>query len=321
MIHTVSILVPVYNASQWLRQCLDSIVRQTYQPLQVVLVDDGSTDDSLAICREYADRYSFVEVYHQVNSGVAVARNTLLDKAKGEFVLFVDSDDWIEVDAVSVMLHAQVDVNADIVVCEHSTRFESSKTDIVVSENIAIGNIIWTKEQIVKSFLQHTKLRGMLWNKLIRRSLFCGHSFNQQVWYGEDAQMIWKIIQNVGKMVFVPQVLYNYRILPTSISGQPFGLKKMTALGVWGSICEDVALDYPQYLTTARARYGAEATLLLYNAVQAKSVDKMSVHKLQSIVREQLPFMRDCDFISAKMLWFARLASCCFGFAKLIIRQ
>ena len=78
----VSILVPVYNSEKYLRQCLGSIVNQTYKDLQVVIVDDGSIDNSLSICREYADKYEFIEVYHQGNAGVASARNALLDKAR-----------------------------------------------------------------------------------------------------------------------------------------------------------------------------------------------------------------------------------------------
>ena len=87
----VSVLIPVYNVAQYLPKCLDSIVNQTYQQLQVVVVDDGSSDKSLFIAKDYAAKYPFVEVYHQENAGVAAARNNLLSHVKGDYILFVDS--------------------------------------------------------------------------------------------------------------------------------------------------------------------------------------------------------------------------------------
>ena len=239
----VSILVPVYNASQWLRQCLDSIVGQSYKNLQVVLVDDGSTDDSLAICREYAERYSFVEVHHQENRGVAAARNALLDKATGDFVLFVDSDDWIETNAIEMMVRCSNEHSAKMVVCGNCIVDECN----VVCANVFGGEEqLWDKNRTIREFLRHTTLRGQLWNKLIKRELFEGKQFNHSVRYGEDAAMLWDVLCDVDKVVLINIPLYNYRILSTSISGQRFNSKKMSALNVWRKICGDVEVHYPQ---------------------------------------------------------------------------
>ena len=113
----VSILVPAYNASAFLSQCMESIVNQTYPNLQVVVVDDGSKDSTLVIAEQYAAKYPCVEVYHQENAGVAEARNKLLSLAKGDYVLFVDSDDWIEYDMVGRMLCTINELRVDIAVC------------------------------------------------------------------------------------------------------------------------------------------------------------------------------------------------------------
>lgn len=306
----VSILVPVYNASQWLRECLDSIVGQLYDNLQVVLVDDGSKDDSLAICREYASRYPFVEVYHQENRGVAAARNALLDKADGEYVLFVDADDWIERDMVGYLVSVIQDYNSDVAICEC--------VEGVVKHPVKC--IEWKRSLALKEFLKHVSLRGMLWNKLIRRSLFENKHFDEEVWYGEDALMVWDVLQSVIKITLSNKPLYYYRILPSSLSGQSFSHKKMTALKVWQRICEDVDREYPQYSTIAYGRYGAEATLLLYNAIRSCSADDEKVRLLQKTIIDLLPYMRNCDFVSAKMLWFARIATHWYGVAKILVR-
>ena len=113
----VSILSPCYNVEKYISQCLDSIIQQTYKNLQIILVDDGSTDNTLAILNQYASLDSRIEVHHQENKGVATARNELLSKVKGDYVLFVDSDDWIELDMVEFLIAKVTEENAEVAVC------------------------------------------------------------------------------------------------------------------------------------------------------------------------------------------------------------
>ena len=111
----VSILVPVYNSAPFLRECVASLVGQTYTDLQIVMIDDGSTDDSLDIMRELAHQDKRIEIYSKPNGGVASTRNQLLDKVRGDWVLFVDSDDWIDLNTVEVLLKEQAERDHDIV--------------------------------------------------------------------------------------------------------------------------------------------------------------------------------------------------------------
>ena len=110
----VSVIVPVYNVAPYLEQCLDSIVNQTYRNLEIILVDDGSTDESGAICDRYAEQDSRIQVVHKENGGQSSARNVALDMMTGEWVLFVDSDDWIELNTLE-LLFEQKDERADLV--------------------------------------------------------------------------------------------------------------------------------------------------------------------------------------------------------------
>ena len=110
----VSVIVPVYNVAPYLEQCLDSIVNQTYRNLEIILVDDGSTDESGAICDRYAEQDSRIKVVHKENGGQSSARNVALDMMMGEWVLFVDSDDWIELNTLE-LLFEQKDERADLV--------------------------------------------------------------------------------------------------------------------------------------------------------------------------------------------------------------
>ena len=114
----VSIIVPVYNVEKYLRRCIDSILRQTLTDIEVILVDDGSFDSSGKICEEYARKDSGLRVIHQKNAGVAVARNTGLDIASGDYIAFVDSDDYIEPNMYQSMMQVANQYDCDVVLCD-----------------------------------------------------------------------------------------------------------------------------------------------------------------------------------------------------------
>lgn len=113
----VSVIVPVYNVEPYLRKCLYSVLGQTYRDLEIIVVDDGSTDASRAICDEYKSSDSRIQVIHQINKGLSEARNNGIDIATGEYILFVDGDDWIELNTVECLLQACVENNADVSCC------------------------------------------------------------------------------------------------------------------------------------------------------------------------------------------------------------
>ena len=155
----VSILVPVYNSAKYLQQCVQSLTEQTYSDLQIVLIDDGSTDESWAIMRELASSDKRIEVYSQPNMGVAATRNHLLDKIRGDFVLFVDSDDWIDNNTIEILLNKQQEGDYDIV------GFQMKGT-LVADENQ------YNQEQIIKLFLEHIVFTGSLCNKFVKSHLY-----------------------------------------------------------------------------------------------------------------------------------------------------
>ena len=281
----VSILVPVYNSEKYLRQCLDSIVNQTYKDLQVVIVDDGSIDNSLSICREYADKYEFIEVYHQGNAGVASARNALLDKAKGDYTIFIDSDDWIEPDMIEGLLHYIAEYDLDIVICGSVSEYNDSATAVDTSY---CSPLIDNREEAVKKFILHKELNGSLWNKLVKTSLFHNLRFAKDIWYGEDALMMWQVLQRVNRIGSMPTPYYHYRMNDASISHQTFGPQKMSGHQVWATIYADTCRDWPEYKRVARAAFAiSDMWLLFYAALDKYPFDKNISH-FQRHVRENI---------------------------------
>lgn len=134
----ISVIIPVYNVEPYLRKCLDSVVNQTYKELEIFIIDDGSTDGSGAICDEYVKADKRIRVFHTENRGLSCARNLGLDEVKGEWIGFVDSDDWIEPDMYEVLLTRAKETGADVVECSF-IRLYPEKTIVRQKEELIIS--------------------------------------------------------------------------------------------------------------------------------------------------------------------------------------
>ena len=275
----VSLLVPVYNTEPYLPRCIESMMAQTYADLQIVIIDDGSTDGSLGVCERYAAIDHRIELFHQENKGIAETRNELLNHIRGDFFLFVDSDDWIEPNMVETLVHLISIYNADIVNCENvinDAPCSNSQPQINVLDN----------EKATVLFLEHKNLRGSLWNKLMKTSLLHNEKFHSGISYGEDALFCWAMLQNANRIVMTKQQFYHYRIVKSSISHSSFGSKKFSAYTVWSIICNETDKKWPKYSDMARARFCIEMILLLRDAVKSKYPLDSSIKKLFVVVKE-----------------------------------
>lgn len=211
----VSVIVPVYNAEIYLKRCVDSILNQNYSNFELILIDDGSTDLSPAICDDYADKDSRVQVIHQKNGGVCAARNAGLRTAKGDFVAFVDADDWIEPDMLLYLLaHAQ---DADVVRCGFFT--ESENGQLLSSEtgqNVSPDQVEAIAELAVSGFA------GVLWNKLYRRTILEDVFFDENFTCSEDLLFNYAVYKRAKRFVFCSEPKYHYQINSGSITNSEF---------------------------------------------------------------------------------------------------
>ena len=202
----LSVIVPVYRVETYLRKCLDSLVNQTYANLEIILVDDGSPDNCGAICDEYASRDSRITVIHQENRGLSGARNTGLDKATGEFVAFVDSDDYLELSMYEQLMDAAVENGADIVVGDFYTILESG----TVRRYSPIQNGMPLEK--VQELILEDRLPSYVWNKIYRRKLFAGIRY-EPIRGFEDLQITPRLFQRAKKVAFVPEAGYYYNCI------------------------------------------------------------------------------------------------------------
>ena len=170
---TVSIIVPVYKAETFLSRCIDSILNQEYRDFELLLVDDGSPDSSGEICDTYARNDSRIRVIHQPNSGVSIARNHAIDQARGTYLQFLDSDDWITSDATKLLVRSAGDFQADLVIADFYRVIGervSHKGDIDEDEVIS-------REEFAEHMMENPAdyYYGVIWNKLYRRELIEKH--------------------------------------------------------------------------------------------------------------------------------------------------
>jgi len=209
----ISVIVPVYKVEPYLRKCLDSIVGQTYTNLEILLVDDGSPDRCGAICDEYAARDPRIKVIHQENGGLSAARNAALDAAKGEWLGFVDSDDWIEPDMYAVLLEGALRTGADITVCGYWEEFASGAVPRLFSSEALLE-----RDQAAHLLMQDQVLRNYVWDKLFRRELFASVRFPKDMCY-EDVAVMHNVFWQARKICCLPVGGYHYTIRSTGIVG------------------------------------------------------------------------------------------------------
>lgn len=224
---TISVIVPIYKVESYLRQCVDSILGQTFRDFELILVDDGSPDGCPAICDDYARQDERIVVIHQKNSGLSAARNAGLDIAGGAFIFFVDSDDWIAPTTLERMLSALQAEQADMALCNIKLAYPP---DYPGEKNDRIWPIadesLETIEMVDKLMLPEAWFYIVACNKLYRREIFDGLRF--PVGYiHEDAAVIHRVIGRCGKIVTLSEQLYFYRQVATSITGQ--GLRVQTS--------------------------------------------------------------------------------------------
>ena len=211
----ISIIVPVHNVVQYLEKCLDSILCQTYENLEIFCIDDGSTDGSEAICDRYAEADARITVFHQEKQGVSVARNVGLYHATGKYIGFVDSDDWIEPNMYEVLLAAMQSKKASISICSYYKEDETA-TFVAENEQIICDAVIAPRDMLLYPLKRddYYGFCGYLWNKLFLADLFHESKlmFNSHVRYGED---IWLYSEMVAKTqchgVYIEKPLYHYR--------------------------------------------------------------------------------------------------------------
>lgn len=290
----ISVIVPVYNTEKYLDQCIQSILSQTYTDFELLLIDDGSTDTSGVICDRYAEQDSRVRVFHKANGGVSSARNMGLDNARGEWICFVDSDDWVDVAMYKEMYTRAMSENADIVYCDicmvfHTSSREWKAADYNSSKKVFLNNYIastWTS----------------LCNLLVKRTLFDVNQIRNPEGFpfAEDYHVSTRLMFFADKICYVPKPLYYYNRINESSALHNFSIEHYDKERLINIFIIDFFKKegvYDDYAKTLNWR--------LLKSVQEFVLDKKTFDKFL-MFPDSYKYIWSCPYINVKikiMMW------------------
>jgi len=240
----LSIIIPIYNVSNYLKRCLDSVYSQIEENWEVILVDDGSTDDSGEICEESKSKYPQTIVIHKENGGLSDARNAGIKIAKGNYIYFLDSDDWLVSNAISILLNFAINNNCEIV----QGGFYYAYDDYLLYDNRKIGisqtPFIFNRKDAMIELIKNEYIKNFAWGKLYKSSLVKKYLFPKGKYF-EDSYWQHLIVNEINNYGVIPTPLYYYRQRESSISGQ-FNIKSLDLLKGYEDRLNFISNYYPQ---------------------------------------------------------------------------
>lgn len=203
----ISIIIPIFNGEHFVQRCIESILAQQYKNIEVILVDDGSTDQTLLCCKKMMKKSNKVKVIHTLNQGVSSARNYALSCATGEYITFCDIDDYVEKDIYQKMVNILEETDSDMVICGRYDVLNGQKKKIVYDQNF-----IWSSQEACIRCIEDPKIMGSVWNKLFRKEIVESVNFDETLEYCEDMYYLARIFNKNKnmKVAYINQALYNY---------------------------------------------------------------------------------------------------------------
>ena len=306
----ISVIVPVYKAEKYLPACLDSLLGQTYQNFELLLVDDGSPDKCWGILQQYAARDARVRIFRKENGGVSSARNFGLRQAKGEYIGFVDSDDFVAPQYLEWMHRALQQTNTELAVCGYRK---------VPKEADPAGIAPAAEKPEIKTFLlaeysfdytQCEAANQYVWRILYKRSLCKELYFDEQLFIGEDTFFFVQVLLQAKGLALVRAPLYFYRIWPESACQRPFTQKHYTAVETWSRIYEMTQQTDPPLKNSAEQMLVLACAHAYYRMLEAHYPDKKLRASAVETVRTHRAAVRRMETKPRWKLWDkARLQS------------
>jgi len=239
----ISVIVPAYNVEQYISKCIESIVNQTYKNLEIIIINDGSTDKTGEICEHYSKKDDRIILVNQENQGVSMARNNALDIASGDYISFVDSDDWVEPDIFHVLYDNSIMYDADISMCNY---YYVDKNNKMTKADNFRHEIVAESEYKIMHFLDYIGHYTVPWNKLYNKKLFNGIRYPRNKIH-EDVFITHKLIDKANKVITIPDHKYYYVQRNDSITKKPFNLSHFDIIEACIDRYNYIAAEYPNF--------------------------------------------------------------------------
>ena len=270
----ISVIVPIYNVEKYLKRCLESILNQTYTNIEIILVDDGSTDNSGIICDKYAEKDERIIIIQKENGGLSSARNTGIDISTGEYLCFVDSDDYIENDMIEYLYCGIKKYNVDIAVCGFSIIYSNGRKKCIT---IPKNDIIYSKMDALDIHLLSGYIDDITCNKIFKKQLYENIRYPEGYLY-EDMITTYKLINKANRVALCPKSKYNYCRRGDSIGGTTFNDKTLFLLRACDEAVNFVLDKYPKLINVKIAQINWYL-VVVNKMIFAKKVDKNLINE------------------------------------------
>lgn len=245
----ISVIIPVYNVEKYLKRCLDSVLNQTYSSLEIILIDDGSKDNSGKICDEYAQRDHRIITIHKDNGGLSDARNVGIENMRGQYVTFIDSDDYVAADYVDYLYRLLIEYNVEISMCHYKKVYSEKEPFDIKSMSVELLD----SKCAMEYYLYHKKFTASAYCKMYKRNLFDSIRYPVGKYY-EDMAVICQLLDSANQVAIGNQQKYYYLQRESSIMRENFSVKKMHRIEIAEKNRRFVLQKYPDLIKAANAR-------------------------------------------------------------------
>ncbi|WP_413307033.1 glycosyltransferase [Bacillus sp. 1P10SD] len=257
----ISIIVPVYNVESYIHACIDSILDQSFTDFELILVDDGSSDRSGFICDDFSEKDNRIIVIHKENGGQSSARNRGIDAAKGDYIGFIDSDDWIHRDMYKILYSYAIEKDAEITAC-NLMQYDKNSESHLYSNNTT--NQLFDKTSAMHELYLNERLTFSPCNKLYKKEIIQGLRFKEG-YILEDMDFAYKIIHQANKIYYTGQALYNYRFNEKSTMRKAFSKKRLDEFEVRRDMYLFYLNNYPDIANELYAEWFLTGVMLYIN--------------------------------------------------------
>lgn len=242
LMEKLSIIVPVYNAERTIGKCIDSILAQTFSNFELILINDGSNDMSLEICNKFKNKDERILIIDQENQGVSAARNRGIQLAKGDYIGFIDSDDWIEENMYEMLLREINAYDADIAMCGVSIDFENGDTKLLHS---CVKRYAFDSAQAIEAMLENKICKGYLWNRIYKKELFEGLFLAEDIAMCEDVLISIDLFHRSSVIVYNTKSMYHYFQSGENMTQKGFSKQYLTGVHAFEKVYHKISELYP----------------------------------------------------------------------------
>ena len=284
----VSIIVPVYNVEKYLDKCIESIVNQTYKNIELILVDDGSPDNCPKMCDEWSQKDNRVKVIHKENAGMSSARNVGIDNAQGEYLAFVDSDDWVDLNAFEVALKMISSDGYDLATFALLPEFDTETKQCISDYDINVCN----QKELFNLILDTDYVCGYACNKLFKRNIVGDLRFDESLFVSEDLYFCTKYATKCKRAVYTTAKFYHYRQRNDSMTGEyKYNVRKLSVLTAYENIMPIYKMyDSEDYYKLER-NYLKIALNIKGRMILSKIKDDVVKNRLERIIKQYYPIV------------------------------